>query len=195
MRPTRTLITLILACALGSTPVLAQQATSNDAPATPDFVLGPSDVIRVWVWGEEEVTSSAIVRPDGKISMPLAGELTVADRTPSEVEGEIRQRLREYIDNQLVVVVIVESINSRQISVIGEVRLPNRFLMDQPLTILDAIALAGGTTEFANLGKVMVIRKQGDDFRSIEVDLKPLLEDGVGAPTMLQPGDTVVVKR
>lgn len=194
MKPARITYLLIAASlALGGS-ALAQQAPAQD-PELPAFLLGPSDVIRVWVWNEVELTTSVAVRPDGKVSLPLVGEVDVAGRTPVDVEEEIKAKLGPFLKYEPNVVVIVEQINSPSILVVGEVRAPNLIIMRQPLTVLDAIAMAGGFTEFANMGDVALLRREGTRTRRIRLNLKDYLEDGTAEPVSLQPGDTVYVKR
>jgi polysaccharide export outer membrane protein len=177
-------------------PALGQQQESADIePGATPYLLGPSDVIRVWVWEEPDLTASVTVRPDGKVSLPLAGEVDVAGRTPKAVEEEISAKLADYVNETLlVVVVIVEQINSPQISVLGEVRTPNRYPLRQQLSLLDALALAGGFTEFANRDEVIVFRREGDGVRRMEVDVKRFLDGNSDALMWLQPGDTVYVR-
>lgn len=170
-------------------PAFAQAPQDTELPA---FLLGPSDVMRVWVWNEAELTTSVTVRPDGKVSLPLVGEVDVAGRTPVDVEQEIRTKLEPYLRYEAHVVVIVEQINSASVLVIGGVRAPGRFPMREPLNALDAIGMAGGFLEWANPDDVTLVRRDGQRMR---LRLNDYLEDGTGALVMLQPGDTVYVKQ
>jgi polysaccharide export outer membrane protein len=156
-----------------------------------DYTLGPEDVIEVFVWKEEELSRKVTVRPDGRVALPLAGELVAAGKTPADLEKEIAERLREYIDMPLVTVIVAE-INSPKVSVLGEVRRPGRFVISQKTTILDAIALSGGFTEFAKRGNVVVLRATPSGVERIPIDVKHLVNQG-GRPFYLQPGDTVHV--
>ena len=135
---------------------------------------------------------SVTVRPDGKVSLPLVGEVEVAGRTPAAVEEEISQRLAAYV--AAPVVLIVEEIKSVQVTVLGEVRSPGRYPLQQKLTVLDIIALAGGFTEFADRDKVIVLRRESTGVQPITVDLKGLLRDRTEAPVFLRRGDTVYFK-
>ncbi|HUP41811.1 MAG TPA: polysaccharide biosynthesis/export family protein [Thermoanaerobaculia bacterium] len=155
------------------------------------YALGPEDVIQVFVWKEPELSTRATVRPDGRIALPLAGELMASGSTPRELEQEITKRLERYIEMP-VVTVMVEAINSPKVSVLGEVRRPGRFLIAQRTTVLDAIAMSGGFTEFARRGRVAVLRPTSAGVQRIPIDVKHLLQDG-GSPFYLQPGDTLHV--
>lgn len=155
------------------------------------YTLGPEDLVEVFVWKEPELSTTATVRPDGRIALPLAGELPAAGKTPKELEEEITARLEEYIDVPLVTV-IVKEVNSPKVSVLGEVRRPGRFVINQKTTLLDAIAMSGGFTEFAHRGDVLVLRTTPSGVERISLDVKRLLRNG-GRPFYLQPGDTVHV--
>ncbi len=183
-----TALTMAAATAFAQAPSVDHGGAGGTIP----FTLGPSDVILVWVWQEADLTMSVTVRPDGKVSLPLVGEVDVAGRSPLAVEQEIQQRLAAYV--VAPVVVIVEQINSLQVTVLGEVGAPGRYPLQQQLTVLDIIALAGGFTQFANRDKVTVLRREGTGVQPITVDLKGLLRNGSEAPLFLRPGDTVYVK-
>ena len=165
--------------------------TQGAAALEATYALGPEDVIQVFVWKEPELSTKATVRPDGRIALPLAGELVAAGSTPRELEAEITERLKQYIDLP-VVTVMVEAINSPKVSVLGEVRRPGRFLIAQRTSVLDAIALSGGFTEFAHRGRVTVLRPTPSGVERIPIDVKGLLQDG-GRPFYLVPGDTIHV--
>ncbi|HSL82349.1 MAG TPA: polysaccharide biosynthesis/export family protein [Thermoanaerobaculia bacterium] len=191
---------LALALVVGGGPALSADDASRTRPgespvrggaSTTDFALGPEDVIEVFVWKEEELSRKVTVRPDGRVALPLAGELMASGKTPADLEKEIAERLREYIDVPLVTV-IVEEINSPKVSVMGEVRRPGRFVISQQTTILDAIALSGGFTEFAHRRNVVVLRSTPSGVARIPIDVKYLVKNG-GRPFYLKPGDTVHV--
>lgn len=194
------LISILASAVVGGVPALAADDASRtrpgDAPvrggaSASDYTLGPEDVIEVFVWKEEELSRKVTVRPDGRVALPLAGELEAAGKTPSQLEKEIAERLREYIDVPLVTVIVAE-INSPKVSVLGEVRRPGRFVISQKTTVLDAIALSGGFTEFARRGDVLVLRATPSGVERIPIDVKYLVKNG-GRPFYLKPGDTVHV--
>lgn len=171
----------------------AAQAPDGASADAPPFVLGPADVLRVWVWQNADLGATVVVTPDGKVSVPLAGELEVAGRTRADVEAELTERFRTYL-GEPVVTLVVEQVNSSQISVLGQVGSPGRYPLLQPLSIVDAVALAGGFGEFANTGDVTVIRTGPDGVRHIRVDVEAFLRGGQGRPFMLQPGDAVYIR-
>jgi polysaccharide export outer membrane protein len=122
-----------------------------------EFRLGPGDVIHVFVFKEPELTVDVPVRPDGKVSLPLIGELSASGKTALELQKEVSQKLTQYIAEPSVNV-IVKEINSAQVSVLGEVKTPGMYKIKDRATVLDAIAMAGGFTEYAKRDKVTVIR-------------------------------------
>jgi len=135
-------------------------ATQRPAPAAPDpdeYRLGPEDVLDVFVWKEPDLTTAATVRPDGKISIPLIGDLPASGRTASQLQQEITKRLSHFV-SEPVVTVIVKQFNSFTIPVLGGVRRPDIYKVSRKITVLDPIALAGGFTEFAKKDHVIVIR-------------------------------------
>jgi polysaccharide export outer membrane protein len=168
-----------------------EREAPRDSAAAPGYVLGPEDVVEVFVWKNPELSSTATVRPDGRITLPLAGELVAAGKTPEELRTAITAQLKRYVELPYVTV-MVKAINSPQISVLGEVRKPGRYRLAQRASILDAIAMGGGFTEYADGKDVLVLRQTpGGGTRRIKVNVKSLLRDG--NPLRLEPGDTVYV--
>ena len=191
--PTLLMVAMLLVVALlGSAPADPAAAQSRArADADTDYVLGPEDVIEVFVWKEPDLSTTVTVRPDGRITLPLAGELEAAGKAPEALQTEIAGELERFIERP-VVTVIVREINSRQISVLGEVRRPGRYRIAQRTTILDAIALGGGFTEFADRNDVLVLRKTRSGVRRMRVNVRQVLRNGT-SPLYLEPGDTVYV--
>ena len=155
------------------------------------FVIGPEDVLDIQVWDNKDLNQVTFVRPDGKISLPLVGEIQATGRTAIEVQAEITSKLIAFIADP-VVSVIVKEINSPKISVFGEVRRPDVFPIKQRMTVLDGIARAGGFTEFARRDRVIVIRAGSSGQERIKLNLERLIKDG--APFYLQASDTVFVE-
>jgi polysaccharide biosynthesis/export protein len=138
----------------------AQQVNSTDTfhgYGGSEFRLGPDDVIEVFVWKEPELSTTVVVRPDGKVSLPLIGELPTSGKTAVELQKEIGQKLTQYI-SEPVVNVMVKEVNSAKVSVLGEVKTPGIYKIKDRATVLDVIALAGGFTEYAKRNKVTIIR-------------------------------------
>lgn len=163
------------------------------AGASADYRLGPEDVIDVFVWKEPELSTSVVIRPDGKISLPLANEIEASGKTAVELQDEIKQRLQKFVlDPQ--VNVMVKQINSLKISVLGEVRKPDVYRIKNRVTVLEAIAMAGGFTDLARPNRVVVIRDTPAGTKRFPIDVKKSVEDSGAPPFYLQPLDTVYVE-
>jgi polysaccharide export outer membrane protein len=181
-------VTLVVKAADTFTP------TYTASPATPEFRLGPEDVIEVFVWKQPELTTTVVIRPDGRISLPLTNELEASGKTAVQLQKEITERLQEYITKPIVNV-IVKQVNSLKISVLGEVRKPDVYRIKNQVTVLDAIAMAGGFTDLARPNRVIVLRntRYGPPQR-IKINIKELVADESKAPFYLHPFDTVYVE-
>ncbi len=170
--------------------------TRSLPPALPDndYRLGVNDVLDVHVWREPELSRVVPVRPDGKISLPLAGELRAQDRTATELRSAIAERLKEYVTAPEVTV-IVREINSQRYFVIGEVQQPGVFPLTVPVTAMQALAMAGGFREFADTDDIFILRRTEDD-RTIRIEFsyKDWVKDKkVVEHLQLLNGDVVVV--
>jgi polysaccharide export outer membrane protein len=182
---------MISAALLTAADVLKPPAVTRSGEA--EYRLGPEDVIEVFVWKEPELTATVVIRPDGRISLPLANELEASGRTASELQQEITIRLSKYVV-QPVVNVMVKQVNSLKISVLGEVRRPDVYRIKTRVTVLDAIAMAGGFTDLARPNRVIVLRNTPTGPQRIKLNIKQLVADDGGAPFYLQTLDTVYVE-
>jgi polysaccharide export outer membrane protein len=163
-----------------------------DTAAGAEYKLGAEDVIDVFVWKEPELSTTAVVRPDGKISLPLANELLASGKTAGQLRSEIAERLSQFV-TQPVVSVMVKQVNSLKISVLGEVRKPDIYRIKHRVTVLEAIAMAGGFTDLAKPNKVVIIRNSAAGPQRIRLNIKQAVEDQRTAPFYLEPLDTVYV--
>ena len=172
----------------------SQQGTPNAKRAVDDYRIGPSDVLAINVWKDTELTRTVTVRPDGKISLPLVGELEVSGLTASSVQRLIGQRLAEYISNPQVTV-MVQQVKSQTYVVVGKVSKPGSFEMGKPTTVLEAIAIAGGFLDFAKTNKVKIIRRlQGGQTETLYFDYNKVIKGKNPEQNVeLQNGDTLVV--
>ena len=144
--------------AFSASVALAEQPGTTTAGPN-EYRIGISDKLRVSVWREEDVSLPVIVRPDGKITVPLVGDVLAAGRTATDITQEIAQALKKYI-KEPIVTVIVEEINSNTIYVIGEVNRQGAIELQQRTRFLQAIAMAGGLTEFADRSHVVLLREE-----------------------------------
>jgi len=190
----RALAALTFSLVLFSSAFADDAATAAPAaPAAPDYRLQPGDTIDVAVWKEPELQKLIVVRPDGKFSFPLAGEIAATNRTVSQVQKEIETRLKSFIPEPVVTVSITE-IGGNRVYVIGQVTKPGAYIMNPQLNVLQALSLAGGTTPFASLNDIMVMRAGGDGKRMMKFEYSDVsrgknLEQNV----MLEAGDVVIV--
>jgi polysaccharide export outer membrane protein len=158
-----------------------------------EYRLGPEDVIEVFVWKEPDLSTTVVVRPDGRISLPLANELEASGKTAEELQKEIAERLRRYLSEPMVNV-MVKQINSVKISVLGEVRKPDVYRIKNRVTVLDALAMAGGFTDLARPNRVVVLRNTAAGQQHIKIDIKQVVADDHSKPFYLEPLDTVYVE-
>ena len=160
-----------------------------------EYRLGPGDVIEVFVWKEPDLTTTVVVRPDGKISLPLISEFQASGKSAAQLQNEITAGLLKYL-SEPVVNVILKEVNAPRISVLGNVRKPDVFKMQNKITVLDAIALAGGFTDFARRDRDTVIRSGASGTQQkIKVDLKRYLNTrDYSEAFYLQQNDTVYVE-
>jgi len=168
-----------------------QTAAAPAATAEEPYRIGKEDVLDVSVWRDADLSRTLPVRPDGFITLPMVGEVQAEGRTTVELEQDIAHRLQKYIQTPRVTVMVRE-VNSSRVYVTGEVQKPGAFPLRGQVTVLQALAMAGGLTEFADRNGMMVIR--GNNGPHIPVRYSDLIDRRAqGADFPLQPGDTVVV--
>ena len=157
-----------------------------------DSVIGASDNISVTVFKEPTLSSSLLVRPDGMISMPLLGDVRAAGRTTQQLADEIAVMLKKYIQDPNVTVVLAQ-VNSKKIYLLGEVAKPGPEEMTPGMTFLQAIATAGGLTQFANSKRIYILRIDDGKEKKIPMQYKRALKGDISLNLDLNPGDTIVV--
>lgn len=171
---------------LQSPPVGAQGAPG-------DYKLHAGDKLQVSVWKELDLQRTLIIRPDGKFSFPLTGEVHAAGRTPDDIRADIEGRLKKYIPEP-VVTVTVEDVAGNRVYVIGQVKKPGAFVMNPRLNVLQALSLAEGATPFAKLDDILVIRGTGASQTTLPFRYSQVTEGkSLGQNILLESGDVVVV--
>jgi polysaccharide export outer membrane protein len=160
---------------------------------TPDYKLGPGDKLRVEVYKDAQLSQSLQVRPDGKVTLPLIGDIVAAELTPIQLRDRIATSLKEYVTNPVVTVIVVEA-NPAMVYVMGEVNQPGSIPMRGPMTVLQALAMSGGFREFANPKNIRILRRYGNQAKveTIRFNYNDAIK-GTAAPMFLSPGDMVVV--
>jgi polysaccharide export outer membrane protein len=172
---------------------IAVVGAEETLPLPSDYRLGPEDVLHISVWKDESLTREVLIRPDGMISFPLAGDIQADGKTVEELKKELMSRLSAYIPDPVVSVAIIK-VNSYKIYVIGKVNHPGEFLLGHPTNVMQALSLAGGLTPYASENKIKVIRRgtNGEKvhhFRYGDIKRGKELEQNI----VLQRGDVVVV--
>jgi polysaccharide export outer membrane protein len=202
-------------CAVSLTAPLAAQNTALPAapssavppaparatPGVSTYRITPGDQIEIYVWGEERLQRSMRVLPDGTIAFPLVGQVSVAGRLPQEVEAAIRSGLSsQYRGEVPQVTVSVVAPAPTQFTVLGRVSTPGTFETQRSINVLEALSLAGGGTEFANLDRIVVLRKTANGLTPLEANIKPLMRGRIDAAALqranlitIEAGDTIIV--
>jgi len=179
----------------GAAPPAAPRAATAAAATTPDYRLVSGDKLRIEVYKDAQLSQSLQIRPDGKITLPLVGDVPAAGRTSVELRDAIAKSLQEYMTDPTVTVIVTET-TPQIIYVTGEVNKPGAYsLVNGQMSIIQAIALAGGLTEFANKKDIQVLRKTATGMEKLRFNYKEVLNDETQRePLQLRPGDTILVK-
>jgi len=186
----------VLVLILVLSPLVYAQDGARTAPAgeeSQDYLIGPDDVLDIAVWKEETLQRKVVVRPDGKISFPLIGEVAAASRSPEELQKEITARLKKYIPDP-VVTVILDKVAAYKIYVIGEVKNSGQYQVGHYLDVVQALALAGGLTPYAVENKIKILRRENGVETAIPFEYGKV-ESGSDLKhnIILKRGDVVIV--
>ena len=157
-----------------------------------EFQIGPEDLLDISVWKNLELSRVVPVRPDGKVSLPLVNDIQAAGLTPSELRDQIATKLAEYIPAPEVSVMVRE-VHSRKVAVVGAVKMPGRYEMKSPMTVLEALALAQGLTDFASRDRIVVLREVNGTSQQIPFNYRKIGDGSSQQNFFLRPGDIVVV--
>jgi polysaccharide biosynthesis/export protein len=167
---------------------------SADGSADSTFVIGPSDVLAISVWKEPEITRAVTVRRDGKISLPLVGELVASGLTTKQLQQTITEKLQSFLASPEVTVIVQEA-KSKSVTVIGQVLKPGSYDLSKSMKVLDVLALSGGFRDFAKVTKIFVVRTAPDgSVQQLKFDYKRVIKGrDLTENIELQPNDTIVV--
>lgn len=192
-------VPLLLGLQLGQAQSAGSESASSGVgsgiqPHDQNYVIGNDDLLAISVWKEPDLTKSVPVRSDGKISLPLVGEMEAAGKTPVQLERDITEKLKNFISVPEVTV-IVQQVNSRKYNVLGEVSKPGSYPLTATATIMDGIAAAGGFRDFAKKSGVYVLRKTADGQESrLKFNYKEFIKGkDVAQNIKLEPNDTIIV--
>lgn len=200
------LATAMIASAI-TTPSLAQEVTPTAAPpvvraaGVMPYRINPGDEIEVYVWGEERLQRQIRVLPDGTIAMPLVGQLNAQGLLPEQLQDAISKRLAgQYRGAVPQVTVSVRNPSGLQFSIVGKVKTPGSFTPGRYVNLLEALSLAGGPAEFANLDNISIVRKNGTSVTSMRARMAGVLHNGVPSDAVgekliprIESGDTIIV--
>ena len=184
--PTRAALCATLLCTVMALPRIAGAQTA-------DYEILPGDLLRVSVWREPDMQLEVLVRPDGKFSYPLVGEIDANGRTTAEVQQQIAEKIAVYYPDPVITVQVLQVVGN-VVYVLGQVNRPGAYAMSRTLDVTQALALAGGTSTFAALNQIKILRRENGIQRAIEFRYGDI-EDGQALEQniILQAGDVVVV--
>jgi polysaccharide export outer membrane protein len=180
-----------------TTTVAARPAAAADVPGAvtppPGYVIGVDDKLAIVYWKDKDMSAEVIVRPDGKISLPLLNEVVAAGKTPAQLHDELVDESRRYVEDANITVVVLQ-INSRRVFITGEVNKPGPYPLAGPTTVLQLIAMAGGLREYANGKNIILMRTENNNPVSLVFNYQDVIaRKNLKQNVELKPGDTVVV--
>lgn len=172
----------------------AEKSAVDDA--SPLYVIGPGDSLNVFVWGDSELSTEVVVRPDGLITTPLVEDLQASGKTPTELARSLEEKLAKFVKNPKVTISVTSFVGryTEQVRVVGQAAQPQSLPYRDGMTLLDVIISVGGLTEFAAGNKATIVRKVGGTTKQFRVRLDDLIRDGdISANTRMMPGDVLII--
>lgn len=183
--PHRTFVLVILLLAACT----ARAALAQDA----EYTVKPGDILSIAVWKEPDLQGPVLVRPDGAFSFPLAGQVDARGKTVMQLQQTVTDRLKKFISDP-VVTVSIQQVNGNKVYVIGQVNKPGEFVVNPRVDVMQALSMAGGTTPFAALGDITILRRDGGVQRSLPFRYNDVIRGrNLDQNITLQAGDVVVV--
>jgi polysaccharide biosynthesis/export protein len=177
-----------------STPCFAQEkvATQNESDST-HYLIGPNDVLNIFVWKEADLTRDITVMPDGRITYPLVGEIDVSGQTVTSLKEKITEKLKNFLSSPEITVIVRES-KSRQIYTLGKIARPGQLQLAPSMTVLQALSAAGGCTEWADTKNIMIIRRTNGKETTFRFNYQDIISGkNMEQNIILEPNDTIVV--
>jgi len=195
------MVSSVMLAACGNTGTIPIQSDSiQDSSAassvSPLYVIGPGDTLNVFVWGDNELSTEVVVRPDGLITTPLVEDLPASGKTPTELARTLEARLSKFVKNPKVTVSVTNFVGryTEQVRVVGQAAQPQSLPYRDGMTLLDVIIAVGGLTEFAAGNKATIVRKVHGKTEQYRVRLDDLIRDGdISANTRMMPGDVLII--
>ena len=178
-------------------PIGVKPAPSVAPPAgvavPADYVIGPDDILIIVFWREKDLSSEALVRPDGRISIPVLQDIEAAGLTPEQLRVKLTEQAEKYVEDPNVTVV-VKQINSRRVYITGMVSKPGPYMLTMPMTVVQLISMAGGLLEYADSKNIVIMRNEGANPTSYRFNYREVAErKNLKQNIMLKPGDTIIV--
>jgi polysaccharide export outer membrane protein len=177
----------------GASRPQATAAAPAGVVAPLDYQIGTDDVLTIVFWREKDLSSEVVVRPDGKITLPLLNDIVASGLTPEELRAKVEEEAERYIEDPAATVV-VKQINSRKVFITGEINKPGPYVLTAPTTVMQLIATAGGLREFARRNEIVIMRLAEGRQTTVAFDYDAVVKQKkVQQNILLQPGDTIVV--
>lgn len=185
------------AVAQSPTPPRPAGVGSQEPPAPPptptDYIIGPDDILTVTFWRDKDLSGDVVVRPDGKISLPLLNDVQAAGLTPLQLRDNLVQAAQRFLEDPNATVV-VKQINSRRVYITGQVERAGPYPISGPTTVLQLLAMAGGLREFADGKNIVIMRNEGANSTNFSFNYKDVIKGkNLKQNIVLRPGDTVIV--
>jgi len=194
------LLALLAGCSQPQTMPVSKDGTNGggagSVASSPLYVIGPGDTLNVFVWGDSELSTQVVVRPDGLITTPLVEDLPASGKTPTELARNLEARLSMFVKNPKVTVSVTDFIGryTEQVRVVGQAAQPQSIPYRDGMTLLDVIIAVGGLTEFAAGNKATIVRNINGKTTQYRVRLDDLIRDGdISANTRMMPGDVLII--
>ena len=191
----------LVACALAACSGPAASVNPSAVSQSPDssnYLIGPGDMLKVFVWQNPDLSVTVPVRPDGRISIPLIQDLPAAQKTPTQLAADITKGLEAYVKSPVVTVIVTDFVGpySEQVRVMGEATKPQAIPYREHMSVLDVMIAVGGLTPFAAGDRAVIARRVGSREEQIPVRLNSLLQDGdVSANVPMRPGDILIIPK
>jgi polysaccharide export outer membrane protein len=192
------ILNMLSACGQsGSVPIQAGASSASDSTEpSPLYVIGPGDSLSIFVWGDSELSTDVVVRPDGLITTPLVEDLQASGMTPTRLARTLENKLSEFVKSPKVTVSVTNFVGryTEQVRVVGQAAQPQSLAYRDGMTLLDVIISVGGLTEFAAGNKATIVRKIKGQTHQFKVRLDDLIRDGdISANTNMMPGDVLII--
>ncbi|MDI6763008.1 MAG: polysaccharide biosynthesis/export family protein [Thermodesulfobacteriota bacterium] len=177
----------------GKEVLLKKESQAEVAADSDRYIIGAEDVLYIHVWREETVTKTVSVRMDGRISIPLVDEIQAAGLTPLQLKEKLTERLKEFVDDPYITVIVMEA-NSFKVYISGQIKSPGVLRLRSETSLVQAISMVGGFTEWANQSKIIIIRKEDGKEKRITVNYKKIIKgEDLDLNLTLKAGDTIIV--